>query len=173
MTSCPSCGHANIEGADHCEQCQADLSDAGSPQSTAQGLGQRFLKEPILNLNPEMNLTVGRQTPVAAVVRLMIDRHASGVMIVADGKLVGVFTERDCLMKIAGRYHELAEAPIEQFMTADPEVLQAGDSIAFGLNGMAVKSYRHLPIVKDGIPIAMVRTKDVLKYIARHIPQIA
>lgn len=166
MPACPSCGHDNIEGVDQCEQCQADLYELGLPSQSGVGLGRGLLVDSILKLKPQMEAMVSPATPVAEVVRIMCDQHASGVMVVAGGELIGVFTERDFLMKIADRYDALAGEPIARFMTSDPECLEIGDSIAAGLNRMAVKNYRHIPILENGRPKVMVRTRDVLNYLA-------
>lgn len=172
MTECPACGHQNIEGSDQCDECQADLSDIGSPEHVSQGLAQHLIDDSILKLKPQMTVQALPEDSVSTVVQTMIDQHASGVMVVHQEKLVGVFTERDFLMKIADHYDELAQEPIRKFMTQSPESLEAKDSIAFGLNRMAVKNYRHIPIVKDDKPIAMVRTRDVLSFLADHCPEI-
>ncbi len=173
MAKCPTCGHQNIDGADYCEQCQADLFDLGMPRSTAEGLGQRLLEDSILELHPELMVTVTLEQSVEQVVRIMSEKNATAVMVVDQDKLVGVFTERDFLMKIVDRYDELRANPISKFMTSNPESLEAKDSIAFGLNRMAVKNYRHIPIVENSKPIALVRTRDVLNYIAMYCPEVA
>lgn len=168
MVDCPACGHNNIEGSDHCEECQADLSNLGLPESSSQGLAQRLIEDSIMELKPELNLMVDPETPVSEVAQIMIEQNASAVMVVSDQTLVGIFTERDFLMKMADRYQEVAGKPIREFMTPEPEALQTTDSIALGLNRMAVKSIRHIPILKDDKPIAMVRTRDVLSFLTHH-----
>ena len=171
MVDCPACGHSNIEGSDQCEQCQADLSDIGLPESSSQGLAQRLIEDSIMDLKPELNLIVDPDTPVSEVAQTMIEQSASAVMVVANQALVGIFTERDFLMKIADRYQEVAGQPIREFMTPEPEALQTTDSIALGLNRMAVKSIRHIPILKDDKPVAVVRTRDLLSFLTHHSKQ--
>lgn len=168
MVDCPSCGHNNIEGSDHCDQCQADLSNIGLPDSSSQGLAQRLIEDSIMELKPELNLIVDPDTPVSEVAHIMLEQNASAVMVVSDQALVGIFTERDFLMKMADRYEEVADKPICEFMTPEPEALQTTDSIALGLNRMAVKSIRHIPILKDHKPVAMVRTRDILSFLTQH-----
>ncbi len=171
MIDCPACGHPNIQGADHCEQCQADLSDLGVPESSAEGLAACLINESVMELKPDRGLTMLPENTVSEVTQSMIDQHASGVMIVYHDELVGIFTERDFLMKIADRYDELRQEPIRKFMSPLPEAIESTESIAQGLNLMVVKNYRHVPIMQDGKPIAMVRTRDVLGFIAQHCPK--
>jgi CBS domain-containing protein len=166
MIDCPTCGHPNIEGADQCEQCQADLSGLGVPDSSSEGLAARLMSGSVMELQPARGLTMLPENTVSEVTQSMIDQHTSGVMIVYQDELVGIFTERDFLMKIADRYERLRQEPIRKFMSPLPEALQTTDSVALGLNLMAVKNYRHVPIMKDNQPVAMVRTRDVLGFIA-------
>ncbi len=168
MVDCPACGHNNIEGSDQCDQCQADLSNLGLPESSSQGLAQRLSEDSIMDLKPELNVIVDPETPVSQVAQTMIEQSASAVMVVSKETLVGIFTERDFLMKMAHRYEEVAGQPIREFMTPEPEALKTTDSIALGLNRMAVKSIRHIPILKDDKPVAVVRTRDVLSFLTRH-----
>ncbi len=172
MIDCPACGHPNIQGADHCEQCQADLSDLGVPESSAEGLAACLINESVMELKPDRGLTMLPENKVSEVTQSMIDQHASGVMIVYHDELVGIFTERDFLMKIADRYEELRQEPIRKFMSPLPEAIESTESIAQGLNLMVVKNYRHVPIMQDSKPIAMVRTRDVLGFIAQHCPKV-
>jgi signal-transduction protein with cAMP-binding, CBS, and nucleotidyltransferase domain len=170
VIECPACGFTNIEGADNCEQCHGDLAAIDAPENRLDPLGQRLLTDSILELNPAMCVTVLAETSVAEVVRTMCDQKASAVMVMHHDDLVGVFTERDFLNKIADRYTDLAAEPIRKFMSPDPDCLRAADSIAYGLNRMAVRGYRHIPILGDEGPVAMVRTRDVLHYLDKHKP---
>ncbi len=172
MVDCPACGHPNIQGTDHCDQCQADLSDMGVPESSAKGLAARLINESVMELKPDRGLTMLPESTVSEVTQSMIDQHTSGVMIMYHDELVGIFTERDFLMKIANRYDELRQEPIRKFMSPLPEAIQSTESIAQGLNLMAVKNYRHVPIMQDNKPVAMVRTRDVLGFIAQHCPKV-
>ncbi len=172
MIDCPACGSANIEGADQCEQCQADLSHVGLPESASKGLAQRLLNDSIMELKPVAGQTVLPESTVAEAVQTMIDEHVSGVMVVYQDELVGIFTERDFLMKIAHQYEKLADQPVRKFMSASPEAIEATDSIASGLNRMAVRNYRHIPVMQDNKPVAMVRTKDVLSFLSKHCPEV-
>ncbi len=147
------------------------MSDIGVPETSSEGLAQRLIEDSIMELKPGQCVKMLPENTVSEVAQTMIDQHASGVMVVYQDELVGIFTERDFLMKIADRYDELADEPIRKFMSPSPEAIQAKDSIAFGLNGMAVKNYRHIPIVDHNKPIAMVRTQDVLSFIAEHCPK--
>jgi CBS domain-containing protein len=95
--------------------------------------------------------------------------HNFGALIVVDkeGMILGIFSERDLLTKVAGLHDRFAELPVGQFMTPNPETLSANDSLAFALHKMDIGGYRHLPIADDGRATGMLSVRDMLSYITR------
>ena len=130
-------------------------------------LDDRFLREAIAVLQPANPVCAERGTRVGDVVRQMQEHHIGCVLVVGDGKLVGVFTERDLLREVFGSKLDLEGTPVEQFMTENPETLRPGDSIVFALNKMSLGGFRHIPLVDDaGRPVGIISVKDIVDYIA-------
>ncbi|MBE7519210.1 MAG: CBS domain-containing protein [Thermoflexaceae bacterium] len=153
---CPSCGHQNIAGTDGCENCMAALTairDDGS--------------EPLLPLT-EIRLSRIKVVPPEITVREAVDalrQEASGaVVVVQNGEVAGIFTERDFLKKIAG-HPELLMAPVRDYMTPDPVILRDSDTMAIAVNKMGLGGFRHIPLVHDGRLVALVTGRDVLQWL--------
>lgn len=103
---------------------------------------------------------------LADAIGAMRERRRGCVLLVRGGKLAGIFTERDVLMKIAGSKVDLAATPVADYMTRDPETLPADSSVAYALNKMAVEGYRHIPLVDEhGAPIGVISMRDLIEYI--------
>src|SRR5205085_8925731 len=101
-------------------------------------------------------------------IQIMLARDIGALLVVDDrGKLVGIFSERDLLTRIAGLHDGYAKLPIEKFMTPKPEAVTASDTLAFALHKMDVGEYRHMPVVEDGRPVGMISVRDMLRYITR------
>jgi CBS domain-containing protein len=66
---------------------------------------------------------------------------------VEKGKLVGVFTERDALERVAVRYHEVRSLPVREVMTSNPIVVYETDPAGTALSAIAVAGYRHVPVL--------------------------
>ena len=98
---------------------------------------------------------------------MMHDNGTDCVLVVDDGRLVGIFTDRDAVLKVAGR--PLESRPIEELMTHDPVVLRHDDTIAVAINKMAVGGFRHIPIVEHGRPIGLVSARDVFRHLAESL----
>ena len=64
-----------------------------------------------------------------------------------EGSLVGLFTERDVLNKVALEYEEVKDLPISELMTPNPIYVYTTDSSAAALSVMAATGYRHVPVV--------------------------
>jgi CBS domain-containing protein len=92
--------------------------------------------------------------------------HADGidcVLVAEDGRLVGIFTDRDAVLKVAGLSVE--RRSIGDLMTRDPVVLRHDETIAVAINKMAVGGFRHIPIVADGRPTGVVTARDVFRHL--------
>ncbi len=111
-------------------------------------------------------VTVSPSTSVRDAAKKMFERKVGSVLVVGDdGKLLGIFTERD-LVKVVAEGKPL-DAPVSEVMSRDLIVAKEGDSIASVANRMLEKWIRHMPVIDDsGRPIGIVSIRDVLRYIA-------
>jgi CBS domain-containing protein len=163
---CPSCGFDNLIGSDVCDNCGADLAGRDVPEAATSYRGP-LLGEHLDELLHELNVAdpdvVDASADVNAAVQVM---HANGtdcVLVVDGGRLVGIFTDRDAVLKVAGQ--PVTARPIDELMTRDPVVLRHDDTIAVAINKMAVGGFRHIPIVEDGRPTGVVTARDVFRHL--------
>jgi CBS domain-containing protein len=134
-------------------------------------LDQRMIREPIRTLNPSEPITVPKTASIADAVQLMKDHRIGCVLAVENDKLVGIFTERDVLLKVIGTGLDLA-TPVESLMTGDPEVLRLQDGIVFALNKMSVGGFRHVPLVDaDMRPVGVVSMRMIVDYLVEFFPR--
>src|SRR6185295_9682010 len=108
-----------------------------------------LLTTAIKHLNPRPAVSVEEGTTVAEAVALMNREKIGGLLVVREGRLAGIFTERDILTKVAGRGLDFTKIFVGSYMTPDPEALSPEHKVAYALNKMVVGGYRHVPIV-DG-----------------------
>jgi CBS domain-containing protein len=127
-----------------------------------------LMEDPVRVLQPKKPITVRPKTPVNETIQLMLARDIGALLVVDDeDRLLGIFSERDLLTRIAGLHDNYAEMPIEKFMTPKPETVTASDTLAFALHKMDVGEYRHMPVVENGRPVGMISVRDLLRYITR------
>lgn len=88
------------------------------------------------------------------------------VLVVAGSVLVGIFTSRDFLNRVASPRRDPSELRLGEVMTAAPRTLRPRDCIAFAINWMAVEGYRNVPIVDDDDNVLGVLTVwDVMRHL--------
>ena len=163
---CLTCGYENLAGADVCDNCGSDLAGRDVPEPAiafhGQLLGEHL--DALGNIPPEI---VRPDEDVDEAIRRMHDKGIDCVLVVEDGRLVGIFTDRDAVLKVAGT--RLADRSIGALMTHDPVILRHDETIAVAINKMAVGGFRHIPIVEDGRPTGVVSAKDVFRHLAQSL----
>ena len=93
-------------------------------------------------------------------------------VLVCDGeRLAGILTERDVMTRVLG--HEVDESrPVDEFMTAEPDVLRPDATLLDAMQAMERGRYRNVPLVDDdGTLVGLLRQQDVLEYVAEAFPQ--
>jgi CBS domain-containing protein len=95
-------------------------------------------------------------------------RDIGALLVVNEtGQLLGIFSERDLLTKVAGMHETYADLPVGDFMTAKPETVTESDTLDFALHKMDGGGYRHLPVLTDGQPSGVISVRDMLRHITR------
>ena len=162
---CPSCGFENLIGADICDNCGADLAGHDIPQARRPPSRAELLGEHLDRAGCAAADRPSRpDTPLDVAIARMHEAETDCVLVMADDRLVGIFTDRDAVVKAAGK--RLESFHVRDFMTPDPVVLRHDDPIAVAIHKMAVGGFRHIPIVEDGRPTGVVTARDVFHHLA-------
>src|SRR5690242_5653349 len=103
---------------------------------------------------------------VARAFDLMSREAHDCVMIVEGEKLVGIFTSRDFLNRVAALRADPNAIELGSVMTKDPRTLRPRDGIAFAINWMAIEGFRNVPIVDDdGSVLGVLTIWDVMRHL--------
>jgi CBS domain-containing protein len=152
---------------DWLDEDMALLAEASS-EPPPRVLDQHVLREPVRRLDPRAPIVVAPATTVRDVIRVMREHRIGCVLVVEGDALLGIFTERDMLLKLEAA---MLDHPVRQLMTPDPEVLSAEAPIVYALNKMSVGGFRHVPLVDGrGRPVGVVSVKDIVDYIVDFFP---
>jgi CBS domain-containing protein len=144
------------------------LRDLDVPRSdVTEGLARSVMEDDLNQLEMEEPLTARPDETALEVARRMKQAQTACVLVMDEGKLVGIFTEHDVLCKLTGAQAGAAERPVSEVMSANPEALQETDSVAAALNKMAMGRYRHVPVAKADGSYSVTSIKHVLRYIAQ------
>ena len=146
------------------------------PPPRASRFDEGVLREPLRALPLRAALALRPSDSVTDAVRLMQREHRGCIVVTEDGTdespLLGIFTERDVLLRIVDRGKNPATLPLAAVMTADPEVLETGGTIAHALNKMSVGGFRHVPVVdEDRHPVFVVSVSDIVEFLVEAFPR--
>ncbi len=165
---CPACGHQNLEGADHCDECMSPLAHDDIPQPT-QGLQAQIMAKTIRDLNPLSPIMISEDTSIRAAVGKMLSRNVGCILVVKEKKLLGIVTDRDILLRVADKDIDPEKTPVSAIMVRNPLALNEDDSIAYALNKMSVGRYRNIPFLKNGAPSGFISIKTILRFLCRNL----
>jgi CBS domain-containing protein len=115
-------------------------------------------------------VAVSRHTPLAQAIEAMKNDEGGCVIITDDGRVAGIFTERDLLTTISGENVDL-QSPIERWMQADVQTLSSEASIGDAVRLMNERSFRNIPIVNDGLLRGSISVFDIITYLAECYPK--
>jgi serine phosphatase RsbU (regulator of sigma subunit)/CBS domain-containing protein len=116
-------------------------------------------------------VTVAPDRPIADVM-LMMNRLRIGAVLVTEGdRLVGIFSERDLLRRVAVAVPGWRELPVSHWMTADPYYI--GPDLGWdGAAGMMHRlRVRHLPVVEAGLVIGIISTRSLMARRTEYLDQ--
>jgi CBS domain-containing protein len=99
---------------------------------------------------------------VREAAQLMADRKIGALPVVREGRLLGIFTERDALVRVLACGLEPEKTPVSEVMTADPVTIDARRPFRHALQMMIDGGFRHVPVVERGSVVGVVSARDAL-----------
>jgi CBS domain-containing protein len=107
-------------------------------------------------------VTVTADTSVLDASTLMVDRGVGGVMVVEEGRLMGIFTERDVLRRVVAVRLDPTSTLVRDVMTAPVLTVAPETPLEACRALMSERRIRHLPVIADGALVGLVSSGDVL-----------
>ncbi len=127
--------------------------------------------ETVEHAYPTPPLVVHPHTTVRQALELMKAEHASCLLVCREGRLAGIFTERDALRAMAAAAP--LDVPLEQVMVPQPITVDRTATVAQVVQKMTAGGYRRLPIVDhEHRPTGLVSVKGLIRYLCEHFPRV-
>ena len=109
--------------------------------------------------------SITEQSSVLDALKVMMEKNISSLLVMEEGSLKGIFTERDYARKIILHGKSSAETSVQEVMTANPITVSTSDTIEFCMGIMTDKHIRHLPVMENDQLQGMVSIGDLVKFI--------
>src|SRR6478736_10413154 len=119
----------------------------------------RPIRSLIASQNP---VTAAGATTVADAAYLMKERRVGAVLVLSEGRLAGIFTERDALFRVIAEGRDPANTHLQDVMTANPRTITPDRPFGHALHMMHEGGFRHVPVVDGGAPLGVVSARDAL-----------
>ena len=110
-------------------------------------LEQSLVEEELSTIRHEPFATISPETQVVDAVEKLSNLHIACLMVAENNKLVGLFSERDVLTKVALEFDKMKHQPVREVMTTEPIFVNETDSAVVALSVMALCGYRHVPVL--------------------------
>ena len=107
-------------------------------------------------------VTAPPETTVRKAAELMAKRRVGAIVVVEDDQLLGIFSERDAVLRVVARGLAPERTLLGEVMTAAPIAIGPEKSFGHAMTIMYERGFRHLPVVEHGRPIGIVSARSAL-----------
>jgi CBS domain-containing protein len=106
-------------------------------------------------------LTVSAGDRLGEAAKRMVARGVGAVLVMEGDRLEGILTERDLMRAVATGYSD--DARVGDWMTRQPETVEASDATDHAASLMIHGGFRHLPVVDQGRVAGIISIRDLMR----------
>lgn len=110
----------------------------------------------VIQLAPDVNLQ--------QAVTLLVERRIGCVPVVENGKVIGIFSERDVVRAVGAGGADVLSKPVSSMMTSPAVTISPDMAVMTALSLMTQRRIRHLPVLENGDMVGFVSIGDLVKY---------
>ena len=107
--------------------------------------------------------SVSRDETVLQALKLMADKNIGAVLVVENGKVEGIVSERDCIRRVELHGRTVHDTPVGDIMTAKVLYAQGGQTLEECIAIMIDKNIRHLPVFEGDELLGLISARDALR----------
>lgn len=118
----------------------------------------------ILAGKPGETVTITADHSVADAVKLLAERRIGAVPVMRDGRVAGIFSERDVIRCLAEHGTAALDQKVADAMTAPVVSIGRDEAVLGALTLMTERRFRHLPVVEGDVLVGFVSIGDLVKH---------
>lgn len=112
------------------------------------------------------------ETPVLEAVKMLQEMKIGSILVMDGNHAIGIFTERDCLMKITGSEAAVGQKPVSSLMTTNPVSVARHETLGKVLVKMQAGTFRHILIVDSyGNAESVLSMRDITQFLIKAIEE--
>lgn len=123
----------------------------------------------VLDQKGRSTYSVTPATTVFDALALMAEHDIGAVLVMENGQLRGIFTERDYARKLVLKgIASSRTTPVSEMMTSNVQTVTPSDQLGAIMTTMTQKRFRHLPVVEEGAVVGIITIGDVVRVVMEH-----
>jgi CBS domain-containing protein len=128
-------------------------------------------KQSVGTLYSSHPFTVPENAGVGDVIALMQEKRVGAVLVEAGGRLKGVFSERDVVVRILAENLSL-DTPVKEFLRPVPLHVAPSDQVGLAMELMAEHYLRHVAVTDDHLKIlGIISVRNIIDCLAQQFPE--
>jgi CBS domain-containing protein len=100
---------------------------------------------------------------VLQAIEIMATRHVGALLVMSQGSLIGIISERDYARKVILKKRSSHDTPVGDIMTSPPVTVAPSDTIHHCMQLMTERRIRHLPVMDAGRVVGILSIGDLVK----------
>jgi CBS domain-containing protein len=130
----------------------------------------------LLQVKGNQIFAVAPQDSVLRAIEIMATRHVGALLVMNEGTLLGIISERDYARKVILKNRSSHDTPVNDIMSSPAVSVTPEDTVHHCMQLMTEGRFRHLPVVKAGRVVGMLSIGDLVKAVieeqSQHIEQL-
>ncbi len=118
---------------------------------------------PVFEIMSQRPVTITADANAAEASGIMRDKEIGSLIVVEDGRPVGIVTERDVVTKVAALDRRPREVHVREIMTSPVVAVRPEEEVAEAAKMMSTRKIRRLAVVKEGKLVGMITENDILR----------
>ncbi len=102
--------------------------------------------------------------PVSDVAKKMAELKVGAILVLEDGHLKGIFSERDLLTRVVVECLDPGKTLVEQVMTVDVATVAESAGVEVAMESMRLNSCRHLPVLRGEEVVGFLSMRDLMHH---------
>ena len=130
----------------------------------------------LLQMKGTQIFSVAPHDSVLRAIEIMATRHVGALLVMNEGTLLGIISERDYARKVILKNRSSHDTPVSDIMSSPAVSVTPDDTVHNCMQLMTEGRFRHLPVVKAGRVVGMLSIGDLVKAVieeqSQHIEQL-
>jgi CBS domain-containing protein len=121
----------------------------------------------ILDTKGHQIMSVLPDAKMAEAIKLLSERRIGAVLVMSQGRIDGILSERDIVRVLGERGASVLDEPVSAVMTRKVVNCRPNDTVSAIMEMMTLGKFRHLPVVEDGKVVGLISIGDIVKWRVR------